>query len=1508
MVSSPGQFRKFFLAVFIILLHAAFICNFTLLSAQTKKTFSGDATLYIGELDNFMTNLPDQYNDIFNEFKTAWQKDSLFDENEQKNIIRLSQLMVERKARPYPHFYRFMSCMLAFEHFNSNSDNYVNWIDGFGELLDKKKTKTYEIENVLDFTDILLRNNWLYNSASTTWKATSKNYKILNHKELRVSFDNTDLVCYAKRDSLQLFETKGTVYPVENMWKGEGGLVTWERGGYNRDQVFARLEDYEIDLSKSGYTAEEATFTNKIYFDEPLKGILEDQVRYFTDPEDATFPKFDSYTKEFVIPDLYDNIDYEGGLSMQGAKLVGTGTREKNARLKIYRNDTLVLIASSVYFGFRTDRVSSQQTAITIKLHQDSIYHPDLFFTYRVKNRELTLLKTDNYSSQGPYTNSYHNVDMNFDQLTWKMDEDVMRFTAPRGAAIGNAYFESVNYFNYNKYMNMMMLDQEHPLYLLKKFAQVYGSDEFYTEAYADFLKMPLHEVQQQAMRMAFSGFVYYDMNRETIKLKPKLYDYLAASINKIDYDVIGFESRVEAPLENAIYDIRNNDLTINGIPEIQVSDSQNVSIFPKNNQIILKKNRNFQFDGVIAAGLLTFYGNNFFFNYDSFKINMQNVDSLHIDFLTERKDNYGIPIAESVRNRLEYITGEIFIDKADNKSGRESHPEYPIFKSRQNSYVYYQHNNTQGNVYATNDFFFEVYPFEMDSLDNFNYRDLNFKGDFVSAGIFPSFEKELSLQPDNSLGFRHMTPEQGFPVYGGKGTYFNEIWLSNNGLRGDGKLEYLTSTTLSKDFIFYPDSMNTKSDKFAIALQTTETQYPRVNSTQSYIHWMPYADVMYARKTSTDFNMFNDSTFLNGNLKLEPSGLSGAGKMDLKNSDLVSNLFTYRAYDINSDTADFLLRSLYTEGFTVLTNNVNAHINYQQMQGWFKSNEDFTLVSFPDNQYVSYIDYFMWDIRKKELAMGSPSASAEVDYTDEDLEPQGPRYISIQHGQDSLNFVSPLAYYDYKKNLINARGVKYIQVADSRIYPSKGEVTVERDAKMQTLEDARIRTNIQTKYHTIHSATLNITGRKYFSGPGNFDYVDENKNIQNIHFNEIKVDSSLQTIASGEIVESAKFRLSPVYQFQGRAYLRSRDSLLTFKGGVRIEHNCDQLKPLWLSCNTAIDPNNIYLPVPEQPVDIDRDKIYAGLYMYYDSIHIYPAFMNLDKSYSDKAIITSSGFLYYDRASQLFKLGSKEKINDFTLPENYLSLHREDCRLYGEGNIDLGQDLGQLKLKTYGSVKHEIPVNQTSLDIILMVDFFIADPMIDLMAHEIDSIPGLEAVDLNRSMWTKTVNAAVGPEIAQLMKDELNLYGTIKQLPPQLKHTFVFNELKLKWNDETNSYQSEGKIGIATINGIQINKRVDGYIELQIKRSGDIMDIYLQIDQRTYYYFGYTRGVMQTLSSNRIFVETILNMKTRDRKIHVPRGQTSYIYMISTDRKKNDFYRRYREVMEGETPTEPGE
>lgn len=1490
--------------IFLLVLVGFLSLNFTLFSFFKSK-FTGDPESYISELKDYMKNVSDMHEEVVDRFVNAWEEDSLFNDKVREDILQLSQKLDKKNARPYPHFVDFLKLMLIFQENNISDEHYNNWVDGFGFYLSRKRANSGELKQILSFSVGFFGENILYQSTSTKWRATSLDYKVNSKKGIFIEYAGTELVCYTRTDSINLFETKGYLNPSENKWYGNGGIVTWERGGYSREQINARLKEYIIELRKSEYEANNVTFTNTIYFDEPILGEIKDKVKHIGKPEDATYPKFFSYEKTFEIEDLYKDVNYSGGLSMQGAKLVGQGNRANPARIYLFRRDTLVLEATSLYFGFKADRVSSQKTAISIKLKQDSIYHPDLFFTFRIANRELTLLKTENFTSLGPYYNSYHNIDMNFDRLIWRIDEDYMRFTAPRGTTVGKAYFESENYFNFKKFEALQMADWEHPLVKMKRFSKRYGREDFPIRDYADYLQQPLTTVKHQVMRLAFGGFVFYDDNTEMISIKPRLHDYMAASINKIDYDVMAFESSVEAPLENAIFNLRNYDLTVHGIPRIFVSDSQNVVIYPKNSRIIMKENRNFQFDGTVTAGLLTFFGKNLFFHYDSFKVTLQNVDSVDIDYQTGSLDNFGLPEIGNVKNLLQNVTGDILVDKPDNKSGRIGYPEYPIFRSKEVSYVYYEASNIQGGVYDANDFYFAVDTFQMDSLDNFNAYAMQFNGEFVSAGILPEMRKSLYLQEDNSLGFEFDAPEEGVPLFGGKGVFNNQISLSNNGLRGSGSVDYLTSTTWSDDFRFFPDSMNTHSQKFQIRKSTTDTQYPSTRSVNNRIHWEPYNDVMWSYRTDSLFTMFNDSTRLEGDLQLEPTGLSGWGRMDLRNSDLYSDWFTYQADDIYADTSDFYLKSLQAEGFTVLTENVNSHISYTQRKAWFKSNEEFSLVTFPENKYISYIDYFMWDMMGKTLAMGSKSEPEIPDYTHEDIEPEGPRFISTDKQQDSLNFVSPLAYYDYENNFINATGVKFIEVADARVYPKEGFVTVQPNYKIKTLVDSRIRANKTSKFHTLHTATININGRKDYTGLANYNYVDENEDIQLIHFSEVKVDTGGQTVAEGEIFETADFTLSPVYKYQGKVNLFANDSLLFFKGVTQIEHACDKITPEWLKFETRIDPSDIYIPIEAEARNNNNERVFAGMFMYYDSVHVYPALINRRKNYSDQQIITPSGYLHYDRASQRFKIGSKEKINDFRLAENYVSFHREDCQLNGEGEINLGQDLGLVTLKNYGSIIHKVDENKTELNLVMAINFYITPEMLNVVGNEIDSFPRLQAVSFTRDEYKKAMNAWVGEETYKKFEEELTLFGTVKEVPKPLLNTILINEIKLTWSDVTNSFHSVGQIGIASINGIQINKKIDGFFELRIKRSGDIMDLYLQLDRRNYYYFGYTRGVMQTLSSNRTYVETIMNMKTKDRKVKTNRGQTPYNFLISTDRKKNNFYRRWQDIL---NPDEGGD
>jgi hypothetical protein len=142
----------------------------------------------------------------------------------------------------------------------------------------------------------------------------------------------------------------------------------------------------------------------------------------------------------------------------------------------------------------------------------------------------------------------------------------------------------------------------------------------------------------------------------------------------------------------------------------------------------------------------------------------------------------------------------------------------------------------------------------------------------------------------------------------------------------------------------------------------------------------------------------------------------------------------------------------------------------------------------------------------------------------------------------------------------------------------------------------------------------------------------------------------------------------------------------------------------------------------------------------------------------------------------------------------------------------------------------------------------------------------------------------------------EASLYGEFKKLPESLRKTLVFNDLKMKWDDEARSYKSFGKIGLGNIDNKQINKYVNGKVELIKKRSGDVLTIYIEIDRNNWYFFTYTRGMMQAISSDAEFNTAIQETKPDKRKSKAKKGQESYVFMYSTERKKKDFIRKFEE------------
>lgn len=1482
----------------LILLSICLVAVFPAFSQQLKS-FSPDSVVYIQELEKFTDNyINDTDEESLDNFISFWNSDSCGPE-QRTEIVQYSNLLLKKNGRPSPHFIMFFQNYLLLQGGNYSYVNVPAWKESFRFFLESRSHNLKVTEQFLELSLNLLLSNTLYNSSATIWKIPGNSYYFdFNSGKPQVIFQDVDLICYSKRDSIHLMGTSGTLNPVDLSWTGNKGRITWERAGLDDKEVYADLSNYRISLQKTEYKADSVQFYYKKYFDYPLLGRIEEKVMLINKPENATYPKFFSYQNKYLLPGLFRGVEFEGGLSMQGSKLVGTGNEYEPATLQISDGDTLRMKLLSNQILILESGMRSNNISLTMYLDRDSLYHPDLQLVYQEATDAFSFTKSQSYTSEGPYKNTYHRIDMNFAEFYWDRKSGTILFKPLAGTAIGQATFESNSFFNYEFFEKLQGMSDIHPLVGIWQYCRYIGMNQFPASNYADYLNVEDYQVRQQLMKLSRLGFIYFNDVSDMVRMNDKLYYFLDASIGKTDYDVIYFTSETPSSLENASLNLSNYDLTINGIDRIFLSDSQNVVLLPDKNQIIMKRNRNFQFNGTIRAGLFTYYGNNFFFDYDGFRLNLQNIDSISLKVKTGESDNYGQSIIRGISNLIEQVTGELLIDDPGNKSGLKDHPNYPVFTSRENAFVYFDEPAIQKGVYKRNTFFFEVYPFSIDSLDNFTREGMQLDGRFVSGGIIPPIEQKLSLRDDYSLGFYLKSGAEGVPVYNGAGRFFNDIELSNRGLHGYGQLDYLTSTTYSDDFLFHPDSLMAISREFLIRKQTAGTEFPKVKSSENRMVWYPEKDQLYAFRQTADFTMFSDTVRLTGNLLLEPSGLSGNGRMNLVDATLGSKEFRYKSEKILSDSSDLRVVSPGLEIPAMNTDNVNLDIDFNLRKGKILANEDFTLVEFQENRYISKLDFFNWDMKRKEFEMGLSAKLNEPVYPDS---LSGARYISVHPQQDSLSFVSEKTVFDYKNLLLNAQAVKHLQVADAWIYPKDGKLTVEKNARIRRLSQAGILASSQLRYYSLYNSNADILGRLKYTASGDYDYIDENRKPWLVHFHEIKVDTSVQTIGKATLSLLDSFRLSPYFEFQGEVRLAAKDKYLTFDGATRLTHQCQPGRS-WLKFETHINPDSIMIPLSAEPIDINLKRIYAGSMITRDSTHIYSTFLSGRNDYFDSYLTNAEGFLRFDKPERHYEIASVEKLASQNATGNYLRLDIDSCYQFGEGKIQYNVDFGQVKIFSTGQATHDMEKNTYSSRILLGLDFFFSAEAMNVFSSELDSLANLKPFDLTDPFYRLALRDFIGKDKAETMENELGLYGNYKDVPENFNKNLIISDVRLKWNQNSRSFRYHGPVGIIRVGSNPVNKVVEAYIELSKRGSGDLLDVYFVLDPNTYYYFGYNPGSMQVTSSNRLFNSIVYDLKDTDRRLKVQPGSTGYIYALAPDRRVELFLRRYMEAEEEET------
>jgi hypothetical protein len=1447
--------------------------------------------------------------ELLNIFHDNWIGGN-FSENEKRLIKKVVDTLQDKKIPNYPYLFQYINTLNKIAGSALSEQSKIYWQKFIIEKIITAKRSDFlqfckDTEKLLDFKLLnVINNNYLWEFSSATYKFEYDNY-------FKIKFEKLNLICSSKRDKSTIYNTSGIFNYETKQWTGNGGTVKWERFGEETGkEIYSVFDKYSIDLTKAYYIIDSARLNYKTFFKNPLLGMLKDKVTSSPPTKETRFPEFEVYEKGIELEDIYPDFKLKCNLKVEGEKLYAYTDDNNKATAYIKKNDTVYAKFSSLSFLLHKNYIESPHSEFTFYLDKDSIYHPDLNFRFKDDEKSVMLF-ADSYGTDNviPFTDTYHQMDLYVPVFYWDMDNDkiyLQRFKQFRGDY--KAAFESINYYSAQDFYDLQIMNQKNPLYLIEKFLKEYNADDNIIEVplLASYLRKPEEQIVKLLIDLSIKGFVIYDPLSRKAVVKHKLFHFLRAKRGLADYDVIKLESKVSKGA-NGVINLNTLDLKVFGLPEIVLSDSQSVYLYPKKQNVSIKKNRDFSFDGLIQVGLLDFYVNNSIFVYDSFLINLNYIDSMA--FYTVEKDpmkanKYNL---SKVDNVITQMIGKLYIDEPGNKSGVFNFPKYPIFTNKDNGFVYYNKPEIQDSTLTPDKLFYRVDPFVFDSVSQFLTNGLAFKGCLVTDSIFPEIEVPLTIMPDKSLGFVYHTPDTGCALYGGKGRFFNEITLDNNGLKGNGRIDFVNSTFNSNDITFYPDSLKTTANNFANSGNKNFKDFPDITGDSINIQWLVSdTNIMTASVLDKNkpFKMFGNSTF-KGTLFLSPEFIKGTGDFKFETADIFSENIDFKNMSMSADSADFTLFDESGKNKMFISKGYFVNIDFENSVGKFKllNKEKGSFVEFPYNQYVSTLNELHWLMNEKKLILTS-SQSKEIKILDSltvreainknfDLG----EFISINPEQDSLRFYAEKGEYDYNSYNLIAEGVRFIKTGDAAVFPVNKMVKIKRDAFMDTIYKAVIITDTANMFHKIYDATVNIESKNKFTAEGFVDYYDRNNLPQQVYLNNIETNSWGKSVGHGKIEAGDYFFLSPEYFYKGDVTLISTERYLKFKGGFRINEECIGQEDQWVAFERFINPRHVNFEITENTMTSDSVRARFGLAFSFKKNIFYPMVFRPKESVADFVCIESYGHLDYDTLNNSFRVGSQMRLEGDKLAKgSFVELDNKHCILRGDGILKLKTKFYRIGLNAAGKFKHLIIPDSTYFNTALILDFMFDEELLNMMSDSLRMASG-KTVNVEKSPFMIAMREYSDKETINKLLVEMNLYGQFNDAPQQLKGTITFTDVKLRWDSYSKSYISEGKLGIGFLNDKTVNKYVDGYMQIQLSRSGSYIHFYLKPTGKSWYYFSYGNGIMQAISSDMNFNIMLSDIPEGKRVKHPDNDEEYYEYVISTKRRMVDFLRRIDKI-----------
>jgi len=1309
-----------------------------------------------------------------------------------------------------------------------------------------------------------------------------------------VKLNNINLKFLTTADSVNVNNVSGSLELIGNTFVANSGVLTWEHLGKAPQELNVELSEFTFEVNKKEFSAENVTLNYPEVLKQPVKGFVEYKAE--SKKGSANYPFFQSYKSGYDLNFVdVKGLYLTGGLTLRGMTLSTSAMDRSLSSLELQGTAVKKFRAESREFIYRDSAFLSDVSSVSIYQRKDSIYHPGLSVNYQVDENSLKLLKTKGNFKNTPFYASYFNMDFTADRLSWDMDSSVVEISILIAGNRVPALFESAEYYNEYRYNSLSGLYRFHALQVVVNYSRKANQKTFYTNEVAETTGIDEDKLRSGMKLLMQNGFIKYNVVSGRIDMLDKAFHYVDSRWGRKDYDNVQISS-VSSGKPNGKLNLDQGTLDIFGVEEFIINDKLGISVEPDSGQVVLRKNRDVQFDGTVYAGNYQYKGEEFRMDYDSFLISMPKI--ANIKFNLNTGDNNKQSNKEQIQNQLVETAGVLYINEPNNKSAQKEFPKYPIFNATKGATVYFLGEEILNGVYDQS-LYFVIPPFEIDSVSSSDPNSIAFDGIFHSGDIFPEFEEKLRVMPDKSLGFNHPLPEDGIDLLDGQARFFGTIKLDNQGLRGGDKIEYLSSTIRSENFTFFKDSITAVGTYANIEPGDWEgVSYPQLEISNFDMRWLTSKDSLYMTNRSDPFKMYDETASLEGKTIISKKGLFGLGEMSTRGSNTTSNDFSFEEQGFSARHAEFRIES--TDTIPALSaDDVRLDFDFQANTATVNPEiEGDAALDFPYASYKTSIPSALWKLDEKIVEMTKPA----------NININNSYFYSTNPDQDSLVFNATKAIYDIESQALNVSGIPFITVADAKITPSGGEVIIGENGKINKLYNATLQLDTLTGYHNLYEAEIDILSRNKFVGNATYRYVNSIGDTFSIKMGEFSLEPipdankngrELRTVSSGNVRKEDRMLISPGMYYKGDVTMYADKPALELQGYIQPDLRDIPNYDTWIAYTSDGSAKEVVIDFDNSVTEMG-EPLQAGIHFDNVNNQLYATFINEKRDFSDTDFFKPSGLLTYNAAKNQFVIESEGRKTGTSYAGKYFAYNEKEQKLEFEGPFKFMSSRKEADFNSAGSGSGDLLSQEFIFNLMMAIEFDLPNGFTPVIGNDMIEVVqrlGLpeSTKDLER-LLPKVAEIAGNSAAKRYEENIFNEYIPLHSLSSDLTKTLLLNNIDMKWSDEEQAWYSVGKIGLSNTGAQDINANIDGFVEIQKLEMGSAIKLFLQVSPSCWYFFHYEEDRLIFFSSNEVANEII------DKKSKAEKAKFGEFVFLTGDKLEvtnfiEDYRKRYFDI-----------